>query len=142
MQKHVDLLTLAAETTPGTAVPIEYIREGRTQRASVRVAAPDDDRPRPVDAGGTDRLGFRLAPLPEAQARRMGLEGALVVQRAAGPARRAGLFPGDIVLSMNGRPVRTLEGFRASLEKARSGDAVALLVERSGNRAFVPLRMP
>ena len=142
LQGYIDLLTLAAQTAPGTAVAVEYIRAGKPQRVSVRVAAPDDDRPRPADLGGTDRLGFKLAPLPDPYARRMGVQGAVVVQRAEGAARRAGLFPGDIILSVNAQPVRSIEAFRAKVEKARPGDALALLVERAGNRAFVPLRMP
>jgi serine protease Do len=142
VEKHVDLLALAAQTRPGTAVAVEFIRDGTAQRASVRVAAPDDDRPRPADLGGTDRLGLKLAPLPDSQARRMALEGALVVQRAEGPARRAGLYPGDLVLAVNGRPAPTLEAFRAAVEQAPPEEAVALLVERAGHRAFVPLRMP
>ena len=142
VQKHTDLLTLAAQTTPGTAAAVEYVRDGKQQRVSVRVAAPDDDRPRFADTGGTDRLGFKLAPLPDAYARRMGVQGAVVVQRAEGAARRAGLFPGDIILSVNAQPVRSVEAFGAHVEKARPGDALALLVERAGHRAFVPLRTP
>ena len=64
------------------------------------------------------------------------------MQRAEGAARRAGLVAGDMLLAVNGDPVRSLDAFRANLENTRSGDAVALLVERAGHRAFVPLRMP
>jgi serine protease Do len=142
VHKHTDLLALAAQATPGTAAALEFVRDGKVQHVSVRVAAPDDDRPRPADMGGTDRLGFKLAPLPDAYARRMGVEGAVVVQRAEGAARRAGLIPGDIILSVNAQPVRSVEAFRAHVGKARPGDALALLVERAGQRAFVPLRTP
>ena len=142
VQTHVDLLALAAETVPGTAVTVEFIRDGASQRATVRVAAAEEGRPRPADVGGTDRLGFRLAALSEAQRRRWGLEGGLLVQRAEGAARRAGILPGDVLLSVNGQPARTAEGFRATIEKARAGEAMALLVDRGGSRAFVPLRVP
>jgi len=139
---HVELLALAADTAPGTQVPIEFIRDGLPLHATVRVAAADEERPRPTDLGGTDRLGFGLAPLPEVQRRRLGLEGGLVVQRAEGAARRAGIFPGDIILSVSGQAVRSTEGFRAAVDRARTGEALALLVERAGTRAFVPLRIP
>jgi len=61
---HIDLLALAADTAPGTSVPVDFIRDGGPQRATVRVAADEDARARPTDVGGTDRLGFRLVPLP------------------------------------------------------------------------------
>jgi serine protease Do len=142
VQTHVDLLALAAETVPGTAVTVEFIRDGDAQRATVRVAAADEPRPRPADVGGTDRLGLKLAVLNEAQKRRWGLEGGLLVQRAEGAARRAGILRGDVLLSVNGQPARTAEGFRTAVEKTRAGEAVALLVDRGGSRAFVPLRVP
>jgi serine protease Do len=142
VETHVDLLALAADTPPGSVVPLEFFRGTVPLQASVRVAAPDDARLRPSDLGGTDRLGFKLVPLPEAQRRRFGIEGGLLVQRAEGAARRAGLFAGDIVLSVNARPTATMEAFRGAVEKARPGEALALLVDRGGMRAFVPLRMP
>jgi serine protease Do len=139
---HVELLALAAETAPGTSVPIEFLRQGGVQLAAVRVASPEQVRQRRADVGGTDRLGLRLAALPEAQKRRRQLPAALVVERAEGAARRAGIVAGDIILSVNGRPLRGVAAFRASVDKARAGEALALLIERGGSRAFVPLRIP
>lgn len=142
VQTHVELLALAADTAPGTAVTVEFFRDGAPLRTTVGVAAAEEGRPRPADLGGTDRLGFRLAVLSEAQRRRWGLEGGLLVQRAEGAARRAGIVPGDVILSVNGHAARTAEAFRAAIEKVRAGEAVALLVDRGGSRAFVPLRVP
>ena len=141
VQTHVDLLALAADTAPGTVVALELVRDGAPLRASVRVAPPDDEVPRRADLGGTDRFGFKLAPLTDTQRRRLGLDG-LLVQRAEGAARRAGLVPGDIILSVNSVPMHTPDAFRAAMERTRSGEALALLVERAGSRAFVPLRTP
>jgi serine protease Do len=142
VQAYVDLIALAADTAPGTAVPVEFIRQGSPQRATVRVGAADEGRPRPADLGGTDRLGLKLVALSEVQRRRWGLEGGLLVQRAEGTARRAGVAAGDVILSVNGQPARSAEGLRAAFEKTRAGETVALLIDRSGNRAFVPLRVP
>ena len=138
---HVELLAFAANTAPGTAVALELLRNGAVLRATLRVGTPDDEVPRRTDLGGTDRFGFRLVPLTDAQRRRLGVEGVLV-QRAEGAARRAGIVQGDVVLSANAVATATLEAWRAAMERARSGDAVALLVERGGRRAFVPLRVP
>ena len=142
VQTHVDLLALAADTAPGTAVTIEFFRDGVPLQATIGVVAAEQGRPRPPDLVGTDRLGFRLAVLSDAQRRRWGLEGGLLVQRAEGAARRAGLVAGDVILSVNGQPARSAEGFRAAVDKARAGEALALLVDRNGSRAFVPLRVP
>ena len=64
------------------------------------------------------------------------------MRRAEGAARRSGIFPGDIILAVNGQPMRTLEDLNAGLAKTRSGEIAALLVDRRGSRAFVPLWVP
>ena len=65
-----------------------------------------------------------------------------MVRRAEGAARRAGFYPGDVTLAVNGEPVQSAARLNGILDKARSGESAALLVERSGIRAFVPLRIP
>ncbi len=140
--RNSDLLALAADIAPDTGVVVELVRDGRLERASVIIARFETARERPADLGGTDRLGFSLAPLSDAQSRRFGVAGGMVVRRAEGAARRAGLFPGDVILAVNGQPLRTAEELNTALAAARSGEVAALLVDRSGNRAFVPLRIP
>ena len=95
-----------------------------------------------MKARGTDRFGLRLSTLDEAQRRRLSPEGGVLVQRAEGAARRAGIFPGDVIVGVNGGAARNVESLRAVLDKARPGDAVALLVVRAGRRTFIPLRIP
>ncbi|OGA57142.1 MAG: hypothetical protein A3G81_17550 [Betaproteobacteria bacterium RIFCSPLOWO2_12_FULL_65_14] len=82
------------------------------------------------------RIGVRLQEVSAE------LDYGLLVQRAEGAARRAGLLPGDVILAVNGEATRTLEAFQRAVAKAAGGDVVALLVERAGSRAFVPLRIP
>jgi serine protease Do len=140
--RYSDLLALAAELAPDTGVVVEMVREGRMDRTTVNLARFEEARERPADLGGTDRLGLSLAPLSDAQRRRLNVAGGAIVRRSEGAARRSGLYALDIILAVNGRPVRTLEELNAGLAKARSGEVVALLVDRGGSRAFVPLRIP
>ena len=139
---HAELMRLVAASAPGASVELELTRGGAASSATVRIMAPERERPRLVDTGSTDRLGFQLAPLTDAQRKRLGLDSGLLVQRTEGAARRAGLLPGDVILAVNGDPTRTLAGFMRAVAKSASGDVVALLVERAGGRAFVPLRIP
>jgi serine protease Do len=139
---HVELMRLVAATAPGASVELELLRNGAPSSASVRVMGPEPERARPTDIGSADRLGFQLAPLSDAQRKRLALDHGLLVQRAEGAARRAGLLPGDVILAVNGDATRSLAEFLRAVAKAASGDVVALLVERAGGRAFVPLRIP
>ena len=139
---HADLMRFVAASVPGASVELGLVRDGAPSSASVRVMAPERARARLTDTGRADRLGFQLAPLTDAQRKRLELDYGLLVQRTEGTARRAGLFPGDVILAVNGEATRTPEAFQRAVAKAAGGDVVALLVERAGSRAFVPLRIP
>ena len=51
----------------------------------------------------------------------------------------AGVQPGDVLLSVNGTPVRSADQVRDLA--ARSTKSVALLIQRGGDKIFVPVRM-
>ena len=56
---------------------------------------------------------------------------------AAGAAAEAGIQSGDVILSFNGKPVKSVEDLRALVAKA--GKKVALLVLRDDAKIFVPV---
>jgi serine protease Do len=93
-------------------------------------------------AAVNEPLGLQLAPLNAKQRERLRLEGGLLVERSADAAQRAGLLRGDIILSVNGRSVSTLQEFHGQLAAAGKGATVALLVRREGSRQLLPLRLP
>jgi len=137
-----ELTALVAATAPGTELALELLRFGAPLGLKVMVAGSSYDPSRPRDLGGTDRLGLALGPLPDSQRRRLGVPGGLLVHRAEGAARRAGLMPGDVILSVNGESTVSAPAFHARVARAGSGESVALLVARGGGHAFVPLRIP
>ena len=57
----------------------------------------------------------------------------------AGPAARAGLMQGDVLLAVNGQAVCSIEQVKSVMEKKPK--SVALLVERRGERIFVPVNL-
>ncbi|HDR9655668.1 TPA: PDZ domain-containing protein, partial [Burkholderia stabilis] len=73
----------------------------------------------------------------EPERRRLGVGQALVVEQASGLAARAGLQPGDVVLSVNGTPVASIGALMAEIDAAHGN--VALLVQRGGARLYVPI---
>ncbi|HYI88094.1 MAG TPA: PDZ domain-containing protein, partial [Burkholderiales bacterium] len=87
-------------------------------------------------------LGLQLMPLERKLRERLQIDGGLRVERARDASQRAGLMRGDIILSVNGQAVSSAEGFRALLAAAGRGATVALLLQREGNRQFLPLRVP
>jgi serine protease Do len=69
----------------------------------------------------------------------VGLASGLVIERAGGSAASAGVQPGDVLLSVNGRPVNTIEQVRDVVSK--SSKSVALLIQRGEERIFIPVRL-
>ena len=83
------------------------------------------------------RLGLALRPLTPNERRQVDNPDALVVESVSGPAARAGIQAGDIVVALNGQSVRDVAQLRSLLDKA--GKNVALLIERENARIFVPI---
>lgn len=137
-----ELTALVTATAPGTELTLELLRFGKPLQAKVTVTGSAYDPSRPRDLGGTDRVGLALAALPDSVRRRLGVTGGVLVGRAEGPARRAGLVPGDVILSVNGEATPSLQAFRARVARAGPGESLALLVARGSGHAFVPLRVP
>jgi serine protease Do len=61
----------------------------------------------------------------------------LLVEEVSGPAARAGIQQGDVILALNGEPVASVAQLRAQV--AKSGKRAALLVQRNAAKLFVPV---
>jgi serine protease Do len=62
-----------------------------------------------------------------------------VVEDAQGRAAEAGIQPGDVVLSVDGTPVQSVEQLR---KMVRDHDKqIALLIQRGDARLFVPVTL-
>jgi serine protease Do len=62
------------------------------------------------------------------------------VEEVSGPAQAAEVEPGDIILGVNGKRVRTVQELQEAAKLA--GKNVALLIQREDAQIFVPLRLP
>ena len=78
-----------------------------------------------------------LRPLTPDEQRRAEVNGGVVVQNVAGAAAKAGIQPGDIVLSVNGEAITSTEQLRSLVTKAEK--RIAVLVDRGNARIFIPV---
>jgi serine protease Do len=136
-----DLAAFIGVALPDESVSIDVWRRGAKVTVQTRMDAPEAPVPRPatkssdVDA----RLGMALRPLRPEEAGATGTHLGLVVEAVSGAAERAGVMPGDLLLAIDGEPVSTVA--QATLAANWSGRSVALLVQRSGRKLFLPLRL-
>ncbi|HEY4375376.1 MAG TPA: DegQ family serine endoprotease [Burkholderiales bacterium] len=133
-----DLSAHIADIRPGSSAKLDLVRKGTTKTVEAKVGELQDTK---VAKADTDRanqgkLGIAVRPLDKDERQQAGTEG-LVVEQVGGPAERAGIQPGDIILSLNGNKVSTVEELRNLVNKA--GKRVALLVQREDAKIFVPV---
>ena len=135
-----DLPAVISLAMPGDKITLDVWRNGGTKQisaqlggASDKVAKADTDKGEPQQG----KLGLALRPLQPGESR--GNDGGLLIQEVSGPAARAGVEAGDVLLAVNGAPVKSIEQVREAV--AKSTKSVALLVQRGDDKIFVPVRM-
>jgi serine protease Do len=130
-----------ARSEPGAAARLEFLRDGRRQNVTVRLAQrpPRQTPPAPSreSSGGRDlgpgELGLTLIEVGPANARRYdvpdGVTG-LLVQRVEplSAAAEAGIERNQVVLHVNRQPVASVAALRQAVAIARPGEPVAVLV--------------
>lgn len=133
-----DLSGNIADIKPGASAKLDVVRKGARKQLTAQVGELTDPKVAKADAAAASRgkLGVGVRPLDRDERREAGTDG-LVVEQVGGPAARAGIQPGDIILSLNGNKVSSVEELRALVDKA--GKRVALLVQREDAKIFVPV---
>ena len=86
-----------------------------------------------------DKLGLSVRPLDADERRSAETEGYLLVEDVTGAAAAAGVRPGDVILGVNGKPVKSIADLKSATTNASK--TVALLLERDGQPQFVAVRV-
>jgi len=127
-------------TAPGEHVPLEISRDGKVLTLTVTIGSARQLTADESSHGDGDQshLGLSVRPLTPDEREQVGTSG-LLVEDAEGRAAAAGIQQGDVVLSVNGTPVRSVAELRA-LVHGRDHQ-VALLIQRGDSRIFVPVAL-
>ncbi len=130
---------LIADIKPGDSAKLQIWRKGATREIEVKVGALKDNKLAAADGkeAAQGRLGLAVRPLSAEERSQSEIKGGLVVENSTGAAARAGIRPGDVVLSVNGEPVTSVEQLRGLVAKASK--RVALLIQREDAKIFVPV---
>ena len=140
MNDSTDVTSRIGNAAPGTKIAVEVWRDGKPVTVNATVGTFDEEKVAKSDDGTQDkgRLGLALRPLTPDEKKEVGHDG-LVVENATGPAARAGIQPGDLVVGVGTTKVNSLEELKKHVDRA--GKSIALLIERDGRQIFVPIRL-
>ncbi|MHB1083653.1 MAG: DegQ family serine endoprotease [Thiobacillus sp.] len=137
-----DLPRMVGMDKPGTKIPAEIWRKGKTQQLSVVLGElPTESRASGKDSKTYSRGGLALSELSAEQRRALGIEQGLLVEEATGDAARAGIRTGDVILAVNNSKASTVAAFRKAIAAVPAGKSVAILVRRGEGSMYIPLKI-
>jgi len=139
-----DLTAIVSVAKPGEKLALDVWRDGKNVEVNATLgsatdkAAPADRNSLASNDSGA-KLGLALRPLDPMEKRQSGIPSGLLIEDAGGAAQMAGIQPGDVLLSVNGKPVTSVAQVRDVVGK--SSKSVALLIQRGDDRIFIPVRI-
>ncbi|HSX93390.1 MAG TPA: PDZ domain-containing protein, partial [Hydrogenophaga sp.] len=140
IDKSVDLPRLVGNTKPGTRSAMTVLRRGSQRDLNVVVAELEPERPEaraaapeptPVpSSNAVQALGLTLAELSADEAKALKVRGGVRVMGVTGPATRAGLREGDVIVAVANAEVSSVKDVEAALARVDKNKPVNLLLRR------------
>jgi len=146
IESDIQLPAIISAIQPGKETQLEIWRDRNVRKITVRVTefkdkgetSSSDSPGRPNPAAQPSSLGLSVRPLLPEERQQVDTEGTLVVEDVTGPAQKAGVQPGDVILGVNGVRVKTAADLAAAVKRA--GKTVALKIQRGDRQQFIGIR--
>ena len=140
-----DLPMLVGGMRPGTKIKLLVWRKGSELKIEATLGelsgdgAPAQSAEPAQQSYQFGKLGLVVSEIPASQLTQIGLRGGLLIEKVQGPAARAGLLAGDVIIGVNQTEVTSVKTFEKLLASSRGN--VALLVRRMSDTLYVPLKL-
>ena len=143
-----DLPRMVGDTKPGTKATITVWRKGQTRDLPITVAEMQSEKtakgdpkkaPEPKPRA-SNALGISVVEIPADQLAQLKIKGGVQVDSVDGPAARAGLQKGDVILRVGDTDITGVKQFQEVTSRLDPQKMVAVLVRRGDNTQFVPMR--
>ncbi|RKP57933.1 Do family serine endopeptidase [Pararobbsia silviterrae] len=134
-----DLLMTIAKIQPGQPAELLVWRSGTATPVNVTIGELGSGNGLATAAQSPPRLGIVVRPLTQQEQQKVGVDHGLLIQQVTGRASTIGLKVNDVVLSVNGTPITTVDDLAEQLRQAH-GNA-ALLIQRGTVRQYFPIEL-
>lgn len=134
-----DLTRAVAKSKPGSSSKMKVLRDGKEVVLTVTIEEMKGNPTTKAEVQEKAKLGVSVRPLndDEKKAHENGLVIVEVVPDS--PADEAGLKPGDIIIKVGGKTLKTFDELKDAVSKAN--DSLPILLDRQGQRTFVPVKL-
>lgn len=141
-----DLPHLVGRTKVGTEAKMVVVRSGDRKVIKVTIGELPGDEARVVPAVApkdtSNRLNLVVQPVEAKTAKELDIKGGVLVQQVgAGAGMAAGIKVGDIISSINNKPVESVQQFNEMVSSLPADKAIPMLIVRNGNPAFIVLKI-
>ena len=146
---NIDVVRSISSRAPGSKVSLTIWRKGVEKDYSVTVAeAPSDIRTvRPADkkndtkpTAAPNRLGLVVKDIGSDDRKELKVAQGVIVEDVDGPAERAGIQAGDVIVAFNTTDIKGTAQFSDLVAKMDVKKPVALLIKRGEETRYVTLR--
>ena len=149
IEKSTDLPRLVGNVKPGTKAVVTVFRRGATKDLSVVVAELEAEKParkatapepKPPVAGPAQVLGLVVSEITDSQKKELKIKGGVKIDAAEGPAARAGLREGDVIIAIANTEITNIKEFESALTKLDKSKAANVLFRRGELAQYVLIR--
>jgi len=143
-----DLPPLVGNSKVGSKVPVEFIRRGESKTMQVTIAElPADEK---LAGGGgsggayeSNALHITVSNPTAEQKKELELEdhGVIVQAVSEGPAQKAGIRKGDVLLLINNQKVKDVADFENLVKDLPKDKSIPVLIQRQGGPIFLALKL-
>jgi serine protease Do len=146
-----DLPPLVGSTKPGSKADLVLYRDGKNMTVPLTVGELPAEKAVQASLGNNEAqspanaLGLAVDDITADQRKQLGLDGddGVVVTKVTGAAaKRAALAPGDVILMVGRKPIKSVADFNTAVKGAKPGDSVMLLVRREDATSFIAVPIP
>ena len=143
-----DLPPLVGSTPVDKTVPVEIIRRSKHKTIQVKISElPTDDEViasnKATPDNDTNSLNIVTKNLTKEQKEKLEIKdhGILVEEVKQGPAQKAGIRHGDVILIINNTKIKDVSHFNKFIKSLPKGRSIPILIQRQGGPIFLALKI-